>query len=117
MTHKEEVRSLQVRYCNTVESLNYHRTNQGQGWIGIRFQRALGEEHNDVVLHVNMHDNNNRSQQIALGILGFIISGINIFLNTKYYYEEEKYPKGYIGMLLSSLPVLFMLFVIMKHRH
>ena len=54
---------------------------------------------------------------IAIGILGFIISGINIFLNTKYYYEEEKYPKGYIGMLLSSLPVLFMLFVIMKHRH
>lgn len=54
---------------------------------------------------------------IGLGILGFIISGINIFLNTKYYYEEEKYPKGYIGMLLSSLPVLFMLFVIMKHRH
>jgi len=54
---------------------------------------------------------------IALGIFGFIISGINIFLNAKYYSEEEKYPKGYIGMVLSSLPVLFMLFVIMKHRH
>lgn len=57
-------------FCNTVESLNYHRTNQGQGWIGIRFQRNLGEAASDVVLHVNMHDNNNRSQQIALGILG-----------------------------------------------
>lgn len=54
---------------------------------------------------------------IALGILGFIVSGINIFLNTKYYSEEEKYPKGYLGMVLSSIPVLFMLFVIMKHRH
>ena len=54
---------------------------------------------------------------IALGIVGFIVSGINIFLNTKYYYEEEKYPKGYLGMVLSSLPVLFMLFVIMRHRH
>lgn len=54
---------------------------------------------------------------IALGLLGFIISGLNIFLNVKYYYEEEKYPKGYLGMLLSSIPVLFMLFVIMKHRH
>ena len=54
---------------------------------------------------------------IALGFLGFIISGINIFLNTKYYYEEEKYPHGYIGMVLSSVPILFMLFVIMKHRH
>jgi hypothetical protein len=54
---------------------------------------------------------------ILLGLLGFIISGINIFMNTKYYSEEEKYPKGYIGMVLSSVPVLFMLFVIMKHRH
>lgn len=54
---------------------------------------------------------------ILFGLLGFIISGINIFMNTKYYYEEEKYPKGYIGMVLSSVPVLFMLFVIMKHRH
>lgn len=54
---------------------------------------------------------------IALGILGFIISGLNVFLNVKYYYEEEKYPKGYLGMVLSSIPVLFMLFVIMKHRH
>jgi hypothetical protein len=57
-------------FSNTVESLNYHRTNQGQGWVGIRFQRSLGEEPSDVVLHVNMHDNNNKSQQAALGILG-----------------------------------------------
>lgn len=57
-------------FCNTVESLNYHRTNQGQGWIGIRFERNLGEAPSDVILHVNMHDNNNRSQQVALGILG-----------------------------------------------
>ncbi|MBA3682558.1 MAG: hypothetical protein H0W73_15540 [Bacteroidetes bacterium] len=54
---------------------------------------------------------------VALGLLGFLISGLNIFLNVRYYSEEEKYPKGYLGMVLSSVPVLFMLFVIMKHRH
>jgi len=54
---------------------------------------------------------------IALAIAGFIVSGINIFMNTRYYYEEEPYPKGYLGMLLSSLPVLFMLFVIFKFRN
>ncbi|MCW3077600.1 MAG: hypothetical protein JWO32_2209 [Bacteroidetes bacterium] len=53
---------------------------------------------------------------IAIAIVGFIISGINIYLNMKYYSEEEKYPKGYLGMLFSSLPVLFMLFVIFKFR-
>ncbi len=57
-------------FCNTVESLNYHKTNQGQGWIGIRFQAKLGGEVNDLVLHVKMHDNSHKAQQEALGILG-----------------------------------------------
>ncbi|MCA0431183.1 MAG: hypothetical protein LCH32_11855 [Bacteroidetes bacterium] len=58
-------------------------------------------------------------QYIKIGlpicVLGFITAGINIFLNTKYFYDEEKIPKGYLGMFLSSIPVLFILFVIYKH--
>lgn len=57
-------------FCNTVESLNYHKTNQGQGWVGIRFQMTLDSKPNDIILHVKMHDNNNKGQQDALGILG-----------------------------------------------
>lgn len=57
-------------FCNTVESLNYHKTNQGQGWVGIRFQTEINGPTNDVVLHVKMHDNSNKAQQEALGILG-----------------------------------------------
>ncbi len=53
---------------------------------------------------------------IALALLGFILAGINIFLNMKYYSEEEAYPKGFLGMFLSSLPVLFMLFMIFKSK-
>lgn len=57
-------------FSNTVEALNYHKTNQGQGWIGIRFQAKQGGEPNDVILHVKMHDNSHKAQQEALGILG-----------------------------------------------
>lgn len=57
-------------FCNTVESLNYHKTNQGQGWVGCRFQLGLEGETNDVVLHIKMHDNSHKAQQEALGILG-----------------------------------------------
>ncbi|MBU2018351.1 MAG: TonB-dependent receptor [Bacteroidetes bacterium] len=57
-------------FCNTVESLNYHKTNQGQGWVGIRFQLEIEGPTNDVILHVKMHDNSNKAQQEALGILG-----------------------------------------------
>ncbi len=53
---------------------------------------------------------------IAIAILGFIVSGINIYLNTKYFFDLEKYPKGYLGMVFSSLPVLFMMFVIFKFK-
>lgn len=57
-------------FCNTVEALNYHKTNQGHGWIGIRFQRTLGGRSNDIILHVKLHDNSHKSQQESLGILG-----------------------------------------------
>ena len=57
-------------FCNTVESLNYHKTNQGRGWVGIRFQLDSESKPNNIVLHVKMHDNSHRGQQEALGILG-----------------------------------------------
>lgn len=56
--------------ANTVESLNYRRTNQGQGWIGVRFQLRPKGPHNDCVLHINLHDNDAVWQQQALGIVG-----------------------------------------------
>jgi len=57
-------------FCNTVESLNYHKTNQGHGWVGIRFQLDLLAEPNDIILHIKMHDISHKAQQESLGILG-----------------------------------------------
>jgi hypothetical protein len=57
-------------FADTVEVLNYERTNQGHGWIGLRFQLAPGKEPNDCVVHVKMHDNDPLQQQYALGIVG-----------------------------------------------
>lgn len=57
-------------FANTVESLNYERTNQGNGWIGMRFQKRPKGEFNDCVIHVKMLDNDPLQQQVALGILG-----------------------------------------------
>ncbi|MFK8038044.1 MAG: TonB-dependent receptor [Crocinitomicaceae bacterium] len=57
-------------FANTVESLNYHKTNQGQGWVGIKYQLEKGGKENQIILHVKMHDNSHQEQQKALGILG-----------------------------------------------
>jgi hypothetical protein len=57
-------------FANTVESLNYHKTNQGHGWIGLKFQMKNNAEPSEIVLHVKMHDTSHKRQQEALGILG-----------------------------------------------
>lgn len=68
-------------FCNTVESLNYHKTNQGQGWVGMRFQLELEKEPNDVILHIKMHDTSHKAQQVALGILGVNLIHASYFQN------------------------------------
>lgn len=57
-------------FAATVEILNYDRTNQGHGWIGLRFQLTPQTEPNDCVIHVKMHDTDPLQQQFALGIVG-----------------------------------------------
>jgi hypothetical protein len=57
-------------FADTVETLNYERTNQAHGWIGLRFQLKPNGPINDYVIHVKMHDNDPLQQQYALGIVG-----------------------------------------------
>jgi hypothetical protein len=57
-------------FANTVEILNYERSNQSHGWIGLRFQSKPGGAMNDCIIHVKMHDNDPLQQQYALGVVG-----------------------------------------------
>src|SRR6188768_20908 len=57
-------------FADTVEVLNYERTNQGHGWMGLRFQLRPQSEPNDCVLHLKMLDTDPLQQQYALGIVG-----------------------------------------------
>ena len=81
--HEKQTESRFFSFCNTVESLNYHKTNQGQGWVGIRFQKEVNGPTSDVVLHVKMHDNSHKAQQEALGILG-----VNL-IHASFFQSEE----------------------------
>ncbi len=57
-------------FADTVEVLNFERTNQGHGWIGLRFQLTPGGQSNDCEMHVKMHDTDPLQQQLSLGIVG-----------------------------------------------
>jgi len=53
---------------------------------------------------------------VALGFLGMILAIINIFLNTKYFSDQEKTPKGLFGLFFSSLPIIFMMLIIFRFK-
>ena len=57
-------------FADTVAAINYSKTIKGNGWLGVRFQHRPCGPANDLVLHVKMHDNDNKLQQDAIGILG-----------------------------------------------
>ena len=84
-------------FCNTVESLNYHKTNQGQGWVGIQFQLNPNTKPNKIVLHVKMHDQSNRAQQDALGILG-----VNL-IHAAYFHSDDNLDY-FLNSLVHRLP-------------
>ncbi|MBT1703290.1 TonB-dependent receptor [Chryseosolibacter indicus] len=57
-------------FADTVEILNYERTNQGHGWMGLRFQLQPKTEPNECVIHIKMHDTDPLQQQLSLGYVG-----------------------------------------------
>ena len=57
-------------FADTVAALNFKRTNEAHGWLGVRFQDAPGGEVSEVLVHVRMLDPQNLLQQDALGIIG-----------------------------------------------
>lgn len=73
ITDKLSSRSDETKFfafADTIETLNFHKTNQGQGWMGITFQRKPNKEPNQIVMHVILHDNDPLLQQKAIGRLG-----------------------------------------------
>jgi hypothetical protein len=53
---------------------------------------------------------------LPVGFIGMIISGVYVFIDTKTDLNKKKITPGIIGMLLSSVPVLFiLLFTIIRY--
>jgi len=57
-------------FANTVTTLNFSKTNDPHGWIGLRFQSEVGGDPNNIIFHVRLLDSDASLQQSVLGILG-----------------------------------------------
>ena len=82
-------------FANTVAALNFTRTNEAHGWLGMKFQNAPGEKVSEVVIHVRLLDNQNFLQQDVLGIIGVNLAYACFFLNHD--------PEAFINSLLDHL--------------
>ena len=72
-------------YANTVATIDWAKKYKGHGWLGIRFQTEPGGDYNEIVLHVQFHENNAAHQQISLGTMG-----VNLIYGAFYYHDDPK---------------------------
>lgn len=79
-------------FANTVETLNFAKTNQGNGWLGIAVEGTDRYRPNKFLIHVKLHENDTLLQQYTLGALG-----INLIYAGLFGWEDPR------SMLLSLL--------------
>jgi len=84
-------------FADTVTTLNYNKSNDPHGWIGIRFQAEPGGEPNEIFFHVRLLDTDAALQQNVLGIIG-----VNL-VYAAFYYNQD--PKTMIESLADNLTV------------
>jgi hypothetical protein len=71
-------------FADTVSALNFHKTNEGHGWMGVRFQLEPNGAYNDVIIHIKLLDNDGVMQQNSVGVLG-----VNLLYACFYYYAHS----------------------------
>src|SRR6201985_2130582 len=82
-------------FSDTMSALNYYKTNEGHGWMGVRFQLEPNGPYNDVVIHVKMLDNNIVLQQQAV-----CTHGVNLIYACFYYHSV---PNIFMQSLMDNL--------------
>ncbi len=82
-------------FADTVAARSYTRKEDGNGWMGIRFQTEPLAPPNDIIIHVRLLDQDNLLQQEALGVVG-----VNLIYGAMYLHEH---PEKLIRTLLDNL--------------
>jgi hypothetical protein len=88
---KRGARTAFFAFANTVAT----RKEEGQGWLGIKFQAESGADPSEIYIHVRMLDKETVRQQEALGVIG-----VNLVHGAFYFHRE---PDVLIRSLLDSL--------------
>lgn len=82
-------------FANTVETLNYSKTNHGNGWLGMAVEGTDRYKPNLFFIHVKLHENDTLLQQYTLGTLG-----INLIFGGLFQLED---PRTILAGLIDNL--------------
>ena len=82
-------------FADTVVARSYAHREDGQGWMGVRFQPGPRTDPGEILLHACLHDTDNVREQEALGILG-----VNLLYGAVYHHAD---PVELIRSLMDAL--------------
>jgi hypothetical protein len=82
-------------FADTVTTLNYNKSNDPHGWLGIKFQLEPAGPANEIIFHVRLLDSDATLQQNVLGILG-----VNLVYAAFHYHAD---PQRMIESLADNL--------------
>lgn len=82
-------------FANTMEVINYTKTNKSHGWMGLKYQLTPDSEPNLVIIHIKLLENDALLQQSTIGVLG-----VNLMFACKYYYDS---PTTFLKSLTDNL--------------
>ena len=82
-------------FADTVATRSFLRSEDGHGWLGIRFQAEPLGPSSEVTIHVRLADAETEQQQEALGAVG-----VNLVYGALYLHSD---PKAMIASLLDNL--------------
>jgi len=57
-------------FADTAATRSYGKSDNGRGWLGIRFQAEPRQEASEIIVHAHLSDSTAAREQEALGILG-----------------------------------------------
>jgi hypothetical protein len=82
-------------FANTVATHSFSHKEEGNGWLGVRFQTQPREPSSEIIIHVRMLDRENVREQEALGMMG-----VNLIYGACYHHSG---PAKLISSLMDGL--------------
>lgn len=93
--NEEQKQKKYFAFADTIETLNFYKSNNPHGWMGIRYQLQPGSVPNDIILHFNLLENDTQLQQATIGNLG-----VNL-IYAAYHYSER--PNKFLKTLIDNI--------------